>query len=321
MFSTRWSRWFFGDEVQNYSNFFKSAEEIDLEIKEIKDKLFLYNFSNLEEFQKVISQISDKKEILSLKKCFENLKSLYNLIKISDYKELKEKFSFDKVNVLYSEVVNRLGILNLKSNLDNEDNSSSILNIALESIQFTFKKIKEHEMVIADQFREELEKARKELESNFDKKDATFISLLEELKRLFKKKNIEELNAEEMKEAIANLRDIYSKAHTLNTRDMQLSSKYEYDSKFARIHKRIKESHMDVFKKEVVLYDVLLEIKHRTDEKFLDNKDMINNQEYFYDVTKRITIESLEDKEIKNSELARLISENIIKAYLEDLVL
>ena len=78
---------------------------------------------------------------------------------------------------------------------------------------------------------------------------------------------------------------------------------------------------MDVFKKEVVLYDVLLEIKHRTDEKFLDNKDMINNQEYFYDVTKRITIESLEDKEIKNSELARLISENIIKAYLEDLVL
>jgi len=306
--------------VQNYSNFFKSAEEIDLEIKEIKDKLFLYNFSNLEEFQKVISNISDKKEIIELKKCLENLKSLYNLIKISDYKELKDKFSFDKVNLLLSEVVNRLNILNLKNNLDNIDNSNAILNVALENIQFTFKKIKEHEMVIADQFREELEKARKELEYNFDKKDASFISLLEELKRLFKKKNIEELNSEEMKEAISNLRDIFQRAHTLNTRDMQLSSKYEYDSKFARIHKRIKESHLDVFKREVVLYDVLLDIKHKTDKKFLDNKDMINNEEYFYDVTKRITIESLEERGIKNSELARLISDNLIKAYLEDIV-
>ncbi len=93
-----------GDEYKEYSNLFKSAEEIDAEIAEIKEKLFLYDFSNLEEFQKVVSQITDKKEITELKKCLENLKSLYNIIKIMDYTELLDKFSFDKVNKLYAEV-------------------------------------------------------------------------------------------------------------------------------------------------------------------------------------------------------------------------
>ena len=252
-----------GDETKEYSNLFKSSEEIDKEIAEIKEKLFLYDFSNLEEFQKIISQITDKKEITELKKCLENLKSLYNIIKVRGYTELLEKFSFDKVNKLYNEVANRIDIINLKESLENANDNTNLLNIALEKMQFTFRKIATHELQIADKFRSELERARKELEGNFDKKDPKFISLFEELKRLFKKKNIEELTSEEMNEAIALLKNIYEQANALNNKDAQLAAKYENDVKFVKIHKRIKENNLNVLNTDVALHEVLLIFKHK----------------------------------------------------------
>jgi type I restriction enzyme R subunit len=304
-----------GDEVKEYSNLFKSAEEIDAEIKEIQEKLFLYDFSNLEEFQKVISQITDKKEITELKKCLENLKSLYNIIKIMGYTELLDKFSFDKVNKLYAEVSNRIEIINLKDNLENATDNTNLLNIALEKMQFTFRKIAEHELQIADKFRSELERARKEMEGNFDKKDPKFISLFEELKRLFKKKHIEELTAEEINEAVKTLKNIYEQANALNNKDAQLAAKYENDVKFAKIHKRIKENHMNVLNTDVALHEVLLIIKHKTDATVINNQALLSNQDYFAEATKRTIIETLEDKGIRNLEVVRFISLTLVNEY------
>ncbi|HEY5125311.1 MAG TPA: type I restriction endonuclease [Ignavibacteria bacterium] len=304
-----------GSETENYSNLFKSPEEIDSEISEIKEKLFLYDFSNLEDFQKVISQITDKKEILELKKCLENLRSLYNIIIIMDYTELLNKFSFDKVNKLYAEVSNRIDIINLKENLENSSDNTNLLNIALEKMQFTFRKIGEYELKITDKFREELERTRKELESNFDKKDPKFISLFEELKRLFKKKNIEELTSEEMNQAILNLKNIFEQANTLNNKDAQLAAKYENDTKFARIHKRIKENNLNVLNTDFALNEVLLIIKHKTDETVINNQALLNNEDFFAEATKRTIIETLEDKGIKNLEVVRFINNILINEY------
>lgn len=308
-----------GDEVENYSNLFKSADEIESEIEEIKEKLFLYDFSNLEEFQKAVSQITEKKEILDLKKCLDNLKSLYNIIKIMGYKELKDKFSFDIVNKLYNEVSNRLNILNLRSNLENQEDTTQLLNIALEDMEFTFRKISEKEMIIADKFRMELERSRKELEANFDKKDPKFISLLEELKRLFKKKNIEELTSSEMKDAVEELKKIFEQAHSLNLKDDQLSNKYEHDMKFAKIHKRIKESKIAFFKSDSVMHKVLLNIKHKTDIKVLDNHDMIHNKDYFSEMTKSTIIETLEEQGIRDLDAVHFINNALINEYIEEM--
>jgi type I restriction enzyme, R subunit len=311
-----------GDEVEQYSNLFKTAEDIDSEIKEIQEKLFLYNFTNIEEFQKIISQITDKKEILELKKCLENLKSLYNVIKILDYPELFEKFPFDKVNRLYSEVSNRIDIINLKYNLENDVDSTGLLNIALENMQFTFRKISEHEMIIADKFRVELERTRKELEATIDKNDPIFISLMEELKRLFKKKHIEELSLEEMEKVVSDLKDIFKRAHTLNRRDILLAHKYENDSKFARIHKRINENNANIFNSDVVLNEVLLDIKHKTDTIVINNQDIIDNQDYFSSQTKRTIIETFEEKGVRNLdlEIVRFVNRILVDEYVDERV-
>lgn len=304
-----------GDETKNYSNLFKSAEEIDKEIQEIKEKLFLYDFSNLEDFQKIVSQITDKKEITELRKCLENLKSLYNIIKIMGYTELLDKFSFDRVNKLYNEVANRIDIINLKENLENASDNTNLLNIALEKLQFTFRKIATHELQIADKFRSELERARKELEGNFDKKDPRFISLFEELKRLFKKKNIEELTSTEMDEAIKDLKNIYEQANTLNNKDAMLAAKYENDTKFARIHKRIKENNMNVLNSDLLLHETLLFIKHETDKTVVNNQAILNNQDYFAEATKRTILETLEDKGIRDLNVVRFFNNTLVNEY------
>jgi len=304
-----------GDETKNYSNLFKSAEEIDKEIQEIKEKLFLYDFSNLEDFQKIVSQITDKKEITELRKCLDNLKSLYNIIKIMGFTELLDKFSFDRVNKLYNEVANRIDIINLKENLENASENTNLLNIALEKMQFTFRKIATHELQIADKFRSELERARKELEGNFDKKDPRFISLFEELKRLFKKKNIEELTSEEMDEAIKDLKKIYEQAHELNNKDAMLAAKYENDTKFARIHKRIKEHNMNVLNSDLLLHEALLYIKHETDKTVVNNQAILNNQDYFAEATKRTILETLEDKGIRDLNVVRFFNNTLVNEY------
>ncbi len=305
-----------GDEVEQYSNLFKSSEEIDNEITEIKEKLFLYDFSNLEEFQKVVSQISDKKEIIELKNCFEKLKSLYNIIKITGHSQLIDKFPFDKVNKLYSEVLNRINIINLRDNLESNTDNTNLLNIALENIKFTFKKISEHELQIADKFRVELERTRKELERNFDKKDPKFISLFDELKRLFKKKHIEELTSEEMNEAIDKLSNIYKQATALNNKDTLLASKYEKDNKYARVHKRLKEHNLNILRSDTALNIFLLAIKHKTDESIINNQALLDNEEYFIERTKRIIIEVLEEMGIKDLETSKFITKSIADEYL-----
>lgn len=304
-----------GDETKNYSNLFKSTEEIESEIQEIKEKLFLYDFSNLEEFQKIVSQITDKKEITELRKCLENLKSLYNIIKIMGYTELLDRFSFDRVNKLYNEVVNRIDIINLKENLENAEDNTNLLNIALEKMQFTFHKIGEQELQIADKFRNELERARKELERNFDKKDPKFISLFEELKRLFKKKNIEELDSEEMNQTIKDLKSIYDHAAALNNKDAQLAAKYENDTKFAKIHKRIRENNLQVLQSEFALQAVLMQIKRKTDETVLNNWALLNNEDYFSEATKRTVLEALEENNIQDLNAVRFINSTLVNEY------
>ncbi len=304
-----------GDEVENYSKLFKSVEEIEKEIEEIKDKLFYYDFSNLEEFQKTISDITDKKELLDLRRVLDNLKILYNNIQYSDFKELKDKFPFDIVNRLLSEVSNRISIMNLKDNVDNETDNTQILNIALESLDFNFRKISEHEMKIADEFRDQLERTRKELNNNFDHKDPEFISLFEELKRIFKKKSIEELTSDEMETVNKELSSIYKRAHSLNNKDLFLSQKYENDAKFARIHKRLKELNSDVLKTDTKIFKILLNIKHETDLKILNNQDIINSQEFFLEDSKSTIITTLEENGIRNLETANFITNNLVEEY------
>ena len=77
-----------GDEMKNYTNLFKSREEIEEEIKDIKEKLFHYDLNNAEIFSQQISRIEDRQKVLEIKKALENAKNLFNLIRLYGHFDL-----------------------------------------------------------------------------------------------------------------------------------------------------------------------------------------------------------------------------------------
>ncbi len=269
-----------GDEFERYRDIFKSQDEIEQDLKAIQEKLFIYATDNAELFSQQITAIDDKKELLELRKLLDNYKELFNIIKLFGYDELAQRFTMDTLHALYNEVNNRIALVNLKENLQNSEDVSGLLNMALDQVEFHFRKVSESEMVIADKFQDILEKTRRELERSLDPKDPEYISLLEELKRIFKKKNIEELTADEMKANIDELERIRKAAAQQNLRDQMLCAKYGNDAKYMRTHKRLKENPPPIGS-DPVIFGILMGVKTAVDQKVLKNQRILDNHAYF----------------------------------------
>ena len=269
-----------GDEFEKYRNIFKSQEEIEQDLKSIQDKLFLYATDNVELFSQQITALDDKSELLSLRQALDTYKELLNIMKLFGYDELAKKFSMERLHAMLTEVNNRISIINLKQNMQKSEDMTELLNTALDQVEFHFRKVSESEMVIADQFQDILEKTRRELERSLDPKDPEYVSLLDELKRIFKKKNIEELTADEMKEHIQDLERIRKSAAQQNLRDQMLCSKYGNDAKYMRTHKRLKASPPPIGA-DSVIFDVLMGVKAAVDQKVLKNQRMMDNHAFF----------------------------------------
>jgi type I restriction enzyme, R subunit len=307
-----------GDEMKNYSSLFSSKEEIEEQIKEIKETLYHYDLLNAEIFSQQISQIEDRKVVLEIKKALEAAKNLYNIIRLHGHLELLDRVDFKKLNELYNEASHHLELLNLKESLQNSADTSNLLNVALENIIFMFRKVSESELVIADQLKDMLRKTREALGINFDPRDPVFISLYEELRRLFDKKNLDEITQEEMKQNIGSLQQIYEKVTELNRRNNLLKAKYENDTKYARIHKRIMEK-SGVSARESEIGDTLLDIKKQADDKVLLNAKLLNNESYFEDLMMQIVIGGFEKTKIElEPESAKFINSCVVKEYVNE---
>ena len=308
-----------GNEFDHYSNLFKSKEEIEREIDEVKNLLFYFDTTNAESFSQQISQISDIKEMQQIVKVLDNSRSLYNLIRLMGHYELLEKADFQKLNVLQREANNHLDLLRLKQNLENESDTTDLLNEALEDVLFMFTKISEEELIIADQLKDILRKTREALANNFDKKDPEFIRLKEELERLFKKKNLNEITQQEMKANIVNLQKIHEKVKELNRRNNLVRDKYQGDAKYARIHKRLRESG-SLTDDQQKLFEALTSIKKQADETVLQNTRILNNESYFGGLMIALIVKQLSG--VNNFKLdagsSRYINNLVVKEYMNE---
>lgn len=307
-----------GDEMQTYSNLFKSKEEIEADIRDIKEKLFHFDLNNAEIFSQQISQIEDRKQVLEIKKALENAKNLSNMIRMLGHYDILEKIDFKKLNQLYNEAGRHLELLNLKETIQNNVDTTNLLNVALENVLFMFHKISEEEMVIADRLKDILRKTREAMAGNFDPKDPEFTSLYDELKRLFNKKNLDEITQDEMKQNIGSLQQILDKVAELNRRNNLLKAKYENDAKYARIHKRILEKGT-IPKRESAICETLLKIKKQTDEKVLINTRLLQNEGFFTNMLMPSVVNGfVKIASNLDPETSRYINDCIAKEYINE---
>jgi len=273
-----------GDEWEQYSSLFKSAEEIEKEITEIEEKLFLYDIQNAEKFSEEISAINDKAELLEIQRALENAKVLGNLIRLYEHNKLADRLDFKKIKDLFTEVTNRIALINQKEALENDSDNTNLINLALDEIIFKFVKVSEKELKlgVVDEFTKQARKTQEAMQENFDHKDEVYISLLMELKRIFKKKKISEMSMEDINKNIILLKSIYDKITEQNRRDNLLKNKYKNDIKFARIHKRLIEKKIPEWnKREAAINKALLGIKEITDSQLLLNRQLLDNEAFF----------------------------------------
>jgi len=304
-----------GDEFETYSELFKSKEEIEAEITEIENMLLYYETENLEVFSQQISQIQDRKQVLEMKTALENAKELYNLIRLYGHYELLEKIDFKKLNVFHREITNHLEMLNLKDKIENYADNSNLINEALEDVLFNFEKKGEEELKIAEDLQNTLRKTREALASNFDKNDVNYITLYQELMRLFKKKNLSEVTQEEMNENIGSLNKIYGRAKELNRINDLLKSKYQEDTKYARIHKRLIER--DNFaKQEMQIIQSLNGLKTNADDTVLKNRMLLENESYFESSMASLVVNQFKSDFELDPEIIGQINSLLVKEYM-----
>ncbi|MDU9041206.1 type I restriction endonuclease [Pseudomonas corrugata] len=308
-----------GDEVEHYSNLFKSAEEIAEEIEAIKDILFSFNIENAEEFSRQITQIQDRATVLALKKALADARSLYNLIRLQGDYALLQQLDFQKLNQLYRETCNHLDMLNLKESIESSTDTANLLNVALEDVLFMFSKIREEELVLADKLKNTLRQTREALVDNFDQQDPKFITLREELERLFKKKKLNEVSQEEMTANIGALNAIHDQVKELNRQNNQLRAKYQGDAKYTRIHKRLQERG-GLTQTERRLFEALSGVKQQADEQVLQNTQLVNNESYFEGMMMPLVIGEFQNRQKiqLTPGASRTINQLVVAEYINE---
>ena len=308
-----------GDEMEHFSNLFKSQEEIEQEILEIKDVLFHFDTQNAEVFSDQITQINSRGEMLKITRALNNAKSLYNLIRLSGDYEMLEKLDFQMLTVLSREANNRLALINTKEALENNVDTTNLLNVALEDVIFAFTKVKEEEMVLADELKTTLQKTREGLGGNFDPRDPEFVSLKDELERLFKKKNLSEVSKEQMESNIKALNDIYNRAKELERKNQLLKAKYNNDEKYARLHKRLMEKD-PLTDSESKLFEALNGLKAAVDIQIQQNAKMLDNENFIKQMIPPLIFNEFEDKRGIELELESvdMINQLIVKEYMNE---
>ena len=164
-----------------------------------------------------------------------------------------------------------------------------------------------------------LQKTREGLAANFDQKDPEFITLKDELERLFKKKNLSEVSKEEMEKNIEALTAIHEKSKELERTNNLIKAKYENDAKYARIHKRLMEKD-PLTDSERKLFEVLCELKEEVDNQILQNAKILENESFVDKMIARLVIGEFKKQNIpldldKSKRVINLVTKEYMNEY------
>nr|WP_246059197.1 DEAD/DEAH box helicase family protein [Campylobacter troglodytis] len=271
-----------GDDFEKFNQIFKSEEQIKADLESIKLALFDYDTSNKELFSRQIDALNDKAILHELRKALILAKELRNIIHIQGDTNLLDKFEFDLYKDLLKTVSLKIDELNFKEYLANKSDITALRNLAMEDIVFKFIKISEKELKFSDSLKDALIRTQEAFRQNFDSKDAKFISLevsfKEALMELFDKNKLKKISSEDLETKLSSIDEIYAKLSELNRQNALIAHKYKGDYKFARIHKRLLESHTAG---KIQLYEALSQIKEATDKAILDNESILENEGFF----------------------------------------
>lgn len=282
--------------TDTFSQIIEDPDELIRQMRDVRQTLFDYTTNNVEEFSSEISSIEDKQVLLDLKKTLISAKDCANIVRTFGDDDLKEAFSkleITKLPDMLKEVQHHIDIINQKEAFAVSDETKQLVNEAMQDIRFNFSKIGEEEMKMIAGGRELQDKwsvAIRKFTENTDPDDPEYITLRDAFMQRFKEHGFVVDCIAKFNQESKELDEIIERLVKLQESNNRLLKKYNGDTKFANVHKRIREENKRRFAEHKAAifsyYDdnivaILTDIKSEIDQKVYDRNDILKKDEYF----------------------------------------
>lgn len=282
--------------TDTFSQVIEDPDELIRQMRDVRQTLFDYTTNNVEEFSSEISSIEDKQVLLDLKKTLISAKDCANIVRTFGDDDLKEAFSkleITKLPDMLKEVQHHIDIINQKEAFAVSDETKQLVNEAMQDIRFNFSKIGEEEMKMIAGGRELQDKwsvAIRKFTENTDPDDPEYITLRDAFMQRFKEHGFVVDSIAKFNQESKELDEIIERLVKLQESNNRLLKKYNGDTKFANVHKRIREENKRRFAEHKAAifsyYDdnivaILTDIKSEIDQKVYDRNDILKKDEYF----------------------------------------
>ena len=313
------------DNLKHTDRLLVTMEEAKSRVDAARKVLAPYELGNPEIFSRQLNMEDDREVVRSIVRSLEDMRSLQNMLTAQGSEAVVE---ISDIHNLIKAARNRLDLLGFIDNADEKSNTRQLLNVALENIEFSFEKRGEGELEIQEQYRQSVEHARRQLQACMDTEDPGYRSILEEFLRLFRRNEMESQEEFNMHDKVQNVNDILKRIKRLNERDALEAIKYNGDTKFVRVEKRLKEKDKEEIEHKTSprnyawteekekMTVILLAIKEDVDDVYFHNQAILEVPAYFKrNILTYVTRHFKEGQINTDREVRKYVSEVINREY------
>ena len=315
------------DNLKHTDRLLVTMEEAKSRVDAARKVLAPYELGNPEIFSRQLNMEDDREVVRSIVRSLEDMRSLQNML-TAQGSEAEAVVEISDIHNLIKAARNRFDLLGFIDNADEKSNTRQLLNVALENIEFSFEKRGEGELEIQEQYRQSVEHARRQLQACMDTEDPEYRSILEEFLRLFRRKEMESQEEFNMHDKVQNVNDILKRIKRLNERDALEAIKYNGDTKFVRVEKRLKEKDKEEIEHKTSprnyawteekekMTVILLAIKEDVDDVYFHNQAILEVPAYFKrNILTYVTRHFKEGQINTDREVRKYVSEVINREY------
>lgn len=315
------------DNLKHTDRLLVTMEEAKSRVDAARKVLAPYELGNPEIFSRQLNMEDDREVVRSIVRSLEDMRSLQNML-TAQGSEAEAVVEISDIHNLIKAARNRLDLLGFIDNADEKSNTRQLLNVALENIEFSFEKRGEGELEIQEQYRQSVEHTRRQLQACMDTEDPEYRSILEEFLRLFRRKEMESQEEFNMHDKVQNVNDILKRIKRLNERDALEAIKYNGDTKFVRVEKRLKEKDKEEIEHKTSprnyawteekekMTVILLAIKEDVDDVYFHNQAILEVPAYFKrNILTYVTRHFKEGQINTDREVRKYVSEVINREY------
>lgn len=308
-----------------------SSQEVREIMQDVQEVLFDYTPTNAEVFAQELEDIEDRNKLIQIRHKLEEAKAVWNEVRTfgdDKLKALAQQMQPGDLQNLLKVVNARIDNINLKCMFSHEAEVSSMINEALATIDFKFRKRGENELEIGTDIKDEMRQKRKDLSYEMqiciDQDDEDYISLMKLIQDHFAKRHFEVSSMADAKEEIGFMDMAMERIREINRRNANLQKKYKGDVKFVRVHKRIRSQEHQSGKtilstQEVEQCKALNYVKDAIDLLIMNREQLINNEADFNAQVIYAVATALREVDVKaKPDDRRYISNLIAGEYLRE---